>query len=407
MYQDVQLRALKESPFFPGKPIPVDYFMARESEIREIIRIVNQSASNRSECIFIEGERGIGKSSLAELVARWSSKNLNYLSALCDLSGAKTLEDFSRLIYQRLLEEVDKDLFEKIKGLFGNYIKGIVFYGLNIEFTKEEKDLKNLVLNFAPALKKLYETISEKKNGILLILDNLNGLTSFPEFAPFVKGFFEDITRYSVPFTLILVGLPERRNEMTEHQPSVARIFDLIELKPFNEKESKEFFINNFKRVNVKIETTALDRLTFFSGGIPALMHEVGNAVFLEDKDGKISDHDALGGIVDASFFIGKKYIDNQIIKELQSKTYRNILKKFSEQKVDYNFTRQELLNLFSAKDLEKEKRTIDNFIRRMKKLNMIIQLDIRGQYQFVNHLYHLYLMLHAFRESKKHENIQ
>jgi hypothetical protein len=184
-------------------------------------------------------------------------------------------------------------------------------------------------------------------------------------------------------------------------------MFNLIDLKPFNEYESKEFFTNNFKRVEVAISHDILDKMVLLSGGIPSLMHELGNCIFLNDIDGLIDKSDFTKGVFEASFNIGRKYIDNQIIQELQSETYKNILKKLAAHFINFEFSRKELLNSFSNKDLKKEKQAIDNFIRRMKKLNMIVDSQVRGKYKFINHLYHLYLLFHAFRETTIIENNQ
>jgi len=55
----------EDSPFTPGSPVPVELFVGRVDQIKEILKYVNQSASGRQENVFFAGERGIGKSSLA------------------------------------------------------------------------------------------------------------------------------------------------------------------------------------------------------------------------------------------------------------------------------------------------------------------------------------------------------
>jgi len=63
----------KESPFTPGRPVPIEYFVARNKEIQRLERAIQQTASGRNENIFIEGERGIG--------------NPKTMSAMVDFSG--------------------------------------------------------------------------------------------------------------------------------------------------------------------------------------------------------------------------------------------------------------------------------------------------------------------------------
>jgi len=60
-------------------------------------------------------------------------------------------------------------------------------------------------------------------------------------------------SRESLPLLIILVGVPERREELIKHQPSVARIFDIIDLAPMNQNESEEFFNNMYSNQNISI----------------------------------------------------------------------------------------------------------------------------------------------------------
>jgi len=52
-------------------------------------------------------------------------------------------------------------------------------------------------------------------------------------------------------------------------------------------------------------------------------------------------------------------------------------------------FKRQELLK---QKASEKEPKNLDNFLNKIKKLGIMKDADVRGEYTFVNPLYHLYI---------------
>ncbi len=94
----------KESPFSPGRPVPVEYFVARHKEIELIERAIRQTASGRNENIFITGERGIGKSSLASFARYLAEKDYNFVGAHCPLGGARGLEDVARTVFQSFME---------------------------------------------------------------------------------------------------------------------------------------------------------------------------------------------------------------------------------------------------------------------------------------------------------------
>ncbi|MDP2982074.1 MAG: ATP-binding protein [Candidatus Latescibacter sp.] len=70
----------EDSPFKPGSPVPVELFVGRTAQIQEIIRYVKQTAAGKQENVFLSGERGIGKSSLASFIRQWVIKNENFLT---------------------------------------------------------------------------------------------------------------------------------------------------------------------------------------------------------------------------------------------------------------------------------------------------------------------------------------
>ena len=56
-------------------------------------------------------------------------------------------------------------------------------------------------------------------------------------------------------------------------------------------------------------------------------------------------------------------------------------------------FKRQELLK---QKASEKERKNLDNFLNKIKRLDIMKDADVRGEYTFVNPLYHLYIWYEA-----------
>jgi len=56
------------SPFTPGTPVPPDLFVGRSEQIKEIKGYAIRSASGKQDNIFLTGERGIGKTSLASYI---------------------------------------------------------------------------------------------------------------------------------------------------------------------------------------------------------------------------------------------------------------------------------------------------------------------------------------------------
>lgn len=387
----------KESPFSPGRPVQPEYFVARIKEIQRLERAIRQTVSGRNENIFITGQRGIGKSSLALFIRYLAEKEYSLIGSHCYLGGVRSLDEMMGVTFQKLLQDcADKSLFDKLREIFDDYIAELKLFGMGVEFTKDKSKLHTLSSNFLPALRKIYDEAKKNgKKGLILILDDLNGISDVPQFSQFLKSRVDELATSGkpLPILLILVGLPERRDELIKHQPSIARIFDVVDLPTMSQSESEEFFLSMFEQQNVKVTSDALYLMVGLSGGFPMLMHEVGDSVFWQDTDNHINESDAKQGITEAARNVGKKYIDPQISKVLRNKTYSSILWRVGKKlPLGATFKRQELLK----KVPEKEQKNLDNFLRRIKKLGIVDDSEVRGEYRFVNPLYHLYIWYEA-----------
>lgn len=387
----------KESPFSPGRPVQPEYFVARIKEIQRLERAVRQTVSGRNENVFITGQRGIGKSSLAGFIRYLAEKEHSLIGSHCFLGGVRSLEDMMGVIFQRLLQDcTDKSLFDKLRKGFDRYIKGLTLFGVGVEFTRDKGELRTLVDNFLPVLRKVCEQIqSSGRKGLVLILDDMNGITDVPQFSQFLKSFIDElaISAKPLPIFLVLVGLPERRNELIKHQPSVARIFDVVDLPTMSNSESEDFFTDMFNGQKITVSSDALALMVELSGGFPMLMHEVGDAIFWQDTDNYIDEGDALAGIMEAAQVVGRKYIAPKVSSLLKSKTYASILQIIHKKApLGGMFSRQQILEATPAGG----QKNLDNFLKRSRELGIIEVREARGEYKFVNPLHQLYVWYEA-----------
>jgi len=392
----------KESPFSPGQPVQPEYFVARIKEIQRLERAIRQTISGRNENVFITGQRGIGKSSLALFIRHLAEKEHRLIGSHCYLGGVRSLDEMMGVTFQKLLQDcTDKSLFDKLREIFADYIAELKFFGMGIEFTKDKSKLHTLANNFLPALRKIYDEAKKNgKKGLILILDDLNGISDVPQFSQFLKSRVDELATSGkpLPILLILVGLPERRDELIKHQPSVARIFDVVDLPPMSNSESEDFFMNMFNKHNITVTSEALSLIVELSGGLPMLMHEVGDAVFWQDTDNDVDFADAIAGITEAARVVGRKYIDPKVSSLLKSKTYASILRTIHKKApVGGMFSRQEILEALPTR----EQKNLDNFLLRSRELGIIEARKARGEYKFVNPLHQLYTCFGANKPTK------
>jgi hypothetical protein len=269
-------------------------------------------------------------------------------------------------------------------------------FGVSVEFGAPERDLRRMANDFAPALRRLVERLNEEKKGIFLILDDINGLAASAEFAGWLKSQVDEIAtaREPLPLFLLPVGLDERRPAMIAFQPSLARVFGLVKIRAWDDAETRAFFSNAFSKVGMTVDVEALAALARYAGGLPVLAHEIGNAVFSLDQDGRIDQRDALNGVVAAADIVGRKHLEPQVFREVRSPRHRAILRRIAREPFGERFKRGDIRPRLSSE----EAKVLDNFLTRMKRLG-VVRTDSEGgpgAYRFGNLLHLLCFRIEA-----------
>jgi len=387
------------SPFSPGRPVPVEFFVGRKAEILALHEKVRRSLEGHVEVGFVVGERGIGKSSLASFVRSWCEQSLDVLGLHTLLGGVESLEEMVRCVFEQLVKEsVGTDRLEKLKSLFGERIKKVGFFGVSVEFGTDQRELRRIVHSFAPALRSLLEKFQDEKKGILLILDDINGLAQSLEFANWLKSLVDEISvsRSPLPLCILLVGLEDKRESLIELQPSLARVFSVTDVRSWSDEETRDFFVNAFAKVGIEVTDDALETFVFYAGGLPVLAHEIGDVAFGRDSDGVIRQAAALSAVTAAAEVVGRKYLQPKVFSSIRSSHYRGILRKIAAEDMATEFTRADMLKRLSPK----ESKNLDNLLKKLRELGVIARNPERGRgcYRFTNTLHRVYFHLEARR---------
>src|SRR3989338_133748 len=383
----------RKSPFYPGQPVPVDFFIGRFNEIQRIIRAIKQVELGKPQAVFLTGEYGIGKSSLAGFLRFYAERNNHIFGIHVLLGGAETIEDVAEktveaVIKQQIYEESRSD---KVRNFLSRYIGQQSLFGLNINFEALKSDAPNLSHGYLPFLRDLLDRLkNDNIKGIMLILDEINGITQNKQFSHFIKGLVDEnaLSKNPLPLMLMLCGVEDRREDMIKHHQPIERIFDVIEIKPMDNSEMKEFFNKTFNSVNMQVEEAALSSLCRYSAGFPKLMHIIGDNIFWVNQDSLVDKDDAIRGILSAAEEIGKKFVDQQVLNALRSNDYRSILAKLAKENFDLSFKKGNIEKGLT----DSEKKKFHNFLQRMKELGLFKAGDEQGEYIFTSRLARLYV---------------
>lgn len=385
------------SPFRPRQPVPVDFFVGRVEEIKRLDGMVRASTQGRFKIGFVSGERGIGKSSLASFVRQLSEQESQVAGCHVFLGGVHDLKEMLRRTFNRVLKEsMDKPWHGQIREFFGNHVRKVGLFGVSLELDLKDRDLATVTHDFVPTVRRLMDRLKDHKEALFLILDDINGLAGSEEFANWLKSMVDEIatSRSTVPLCVLVVGLEERRQELVARQPSLARVFELIEISPWSTEEVTEFYRASFGAVGATIRDADVEGLARFTGGLPVLAHEIGDAVWREARRPEISSREVSAGIWTAAEVIGRKLLEPRIFGAIRSERYRSILRKMSDEP-RMHFRRSELVGRLTGD----EKRVMDNFLRRMKDLGALeTDPGVRGGYRFPNLLHMLYFWMESQR---------
>jgi hypothetical protein len=387
-----------QSPFYPGQPVPAELFVGREREIVRIQRAASQVAGGKPQSIYIAGEYGIGKSSLARYVRVSTEADPRLLGVHVLLGTADTLEDVAFAVVQNLVES-HTSTTENIRAFLAKYVGEQSLFGISVRLDALKRDAQDIARNFLPYLRSVYRAVSHDYKGLLLILDEINGLARKPFFGHFLKEVVDSnaLSSSPLPLLLILCGTDQRRLEIIQQHRPVERIFEVAAVDPMTDQESREFFTRAFARVNMQVEEKALARLCQYSGGFPKLMHLIGDAAFWIAEGNTVTEASALDAALLAAEEVGRKFFDQQVYKAVRSDNYRKILLKLAESNLSLSFNKKEIEKGLS----QDEKRNFHNFLQRMKKLNVLTSGKQRGEYEFTDWLTRIYLSMLAAKKTR------
>jgi hypothetical protein len=389
----------ESSPFSPGQPVPIEFFVGRIQEVERLRGMVEAALNKRFRVGFVSGERGIGKSSLVSFVRHLVAREKDVAGSHVFLGGVRDLTEMIRRTFDRILKDsMERPWHSKVRQFFGQHVREVGLFGISVELSVSQQDLSMIAHEFVPSIRRLLDTLSGDRRALLLILDDINGLAVSEDFANWLKSIVDEIatSQQGLALCLLVVGLEARRQELVALQPSLARVFELIEIKPWSDQEVHDFYSHAFGASAAVVAPRDLDRMVRFTGGLPVLAHEIGDAVWRAASEETIGTDEVTDGILNAAEVVGRKLLEPQVFQALRSDRYRSILRKIADRPTGLQFRRKDLI----AKLTSDEKKVMDNFLKRMKDLGAIVSDDESGpgSYRFLNQLHALYFWMESQR---------
>ena len=314
------------------------------------------------------------------------------------LGGADDAPGMVHRVFDRLANVArGGPLWARVGKLFGDRVRAVGLFGLQVEFRPATEDLEALTRGFDRALRSVVDRLDGGgRRGLFIVLDDINGLASSPTFATWLKDLVDTVAVDGRLFAvfLLFVGLERVRRELVSHNESVARVFIPLEVTSWSDAETSDFYRRAFARVGMTVDDAGLDLMTEYTGGLPVLAHEIGDAAFRFAGGSVISRSEARRAVISAANVVGHKYFAPQVFDRVRSPRYRSLLRTIPKPAPSGRFKRAEILQALSAE----ERSSLDSFLRVMRKLD-VLERDLDrgpGHSRFTSNLHFLYLVLQA-----------
>lgn len=338
----------EHSPFRPGQPADIELFIGRSQQISEVTQLVKNSANDRFQIGFLTGERGIGKTSLASFSQHLVERDATAATSHVMLGGIKSLDRFVQRTLEHIIKDnADRPWYRTILAIFGERVESVGLFGVSINLRFSPAEMQEVTNAFPEALRTIQTKLEGNRPSLFIVLDDIDDLAELPDFANWLKSTVDSIAIHRSPtkVTLLLVGLEETRRSLLALQPSLARVFQVVDIFPWTQEESEGFFTTYFDSVNGTLEPDALHFMADMTGGLPVVAHEIGDAVYRTTEEYPVMLSDAINGITNAARILGHKMLQPQIVEALQSERYREILRILPTGPLTRRFRRSELID--------------------------------------------------------------
>lgn len=228
--------------FSPGAPIDEnELFAGRTDQINQLIEAVLQ----RGQHAIVYGERGVGKTSLARTFSVRLIRPTKTLSAVvinCDPSDT----------YSSLWKKVFLDLSHDGQDVGDSY-KGDV----------TPDDVRRVLSGF------------DLTTTPVIILDEFDKLEA-QKAKGLVANTIKSLSDYSVPATLILVGVANSVSDLISEHQSIARALVQVRMPRMKPAELQEIVDKRLTKVGMRISKPAMAQIIALSRGLPHYTHLLG-----------------------------------------------------------------------------------------------------------------------------------
>jgi Cdc6-like AAA superfamily ATPase len=259
---DLQEKSFRLGTVFkPSAPINrEDLFAGRTPQTRDVLDTIAQQGQHA----VLYGERGVGKTSLANIISsrlRVREPGVAVLAPLVNCMTADTYSDIWRRVFEEVafqaqnrrapitLERQERKLLKEYTGSFSDNIS---------------PDVVRRILSGLGA-----------HGLVVVILDEFDTVAG-PETRAMMSDTLKFLSDRAVPVTVVLVGVADDVETLVANHRSLERCLRQIRMPRMSYRELEAIVNKGLDTVGMTIEPSALDEISHLSRGLPHYPHLLG-----------------------------------------------------------------------------------------------------------------------------------
>ncbi|TGM82519.1 ATP-binding protein [Leptospira mtsangambouensis] len=219
-------------------------------QLKEVLSSINEKGQH----IVLFGERGVGKTSLSNIVRDIFNEHAIVSKITCSKDST-----FNQLWDKTFREIVQK--FEK---------KQIGFHKDTQTSSYNLNDLKTKDLHDIDSVTSILSNYDKTK--FLLIFDEYDVIEN-PVIKTTYASLIKSLSDNNENVTIMLVGIGESINDLIGQHPSLERCLKQIYLQKMSNKEILEIITSGTKAMNIRMEEKVQESIVKFSDGFPHFTH--------------------------------------------------------------------------------------------------------------------------------------
>lgn len=240
--------------FTPAAPIDkASLFAGRVDQLRQILDAVSQ----RGQHAIIYGERGVGKTSLTNVLVE-TLKSVQ-ASVICPHVNCDSADDYASL-WRKVFMQVDLARSRREVGFEANLFREVSSLADSVP-----------IEIFSGEVQRLLTQLSEQAL-VVIVLDEFDRIGAGPTRA-LLADTIKMLSDHSIPATLLIVGVADTVDQLIQDHQSVERALAQVPMPRMSTTELREILDKGLRQLAMEMTEGVKDLIAELSRGLPHYTH--------------------------------------------------------------------------------------------------------------------------------------